>query len=173
MNKYSTRMIVIHWLTLVLLIAAWFLGDAVHDARKAEGATIAGYLAHAIVGAAVMLLALGRLYFRNKDGVPLPLGDTPADKVAKLVHYLLYGVLILLPFSGTMQVLTSDVSKALAAGDAALLPAKFDGVPAHEVHETLVFVLIVLVAIHVLGALKHQFVLKDNLMDRMSPKDKQ
>jgi cytochrome b561 len=65
-------------------------------------------------------------------------------------------------------VLTSDVGKAIAAGDAALLPVKFDGVAAHEVHEVLVTVLIVLVAVHVLGALKHQFLMKDSLMERMS-----
>jgi cytochrome b561 len=168
MEKYSNRIIITHWLTLALLIAAWFLGDAVHDARKAEGATIAGYLAHAIVGAAVLLLTFARLAFRSKDGVPPAMGDTPMDKVAKGIHYALYAVLILLPVSGMMQVLTSDVGKAIGAGDAALLPAKFEGVVAHEVHEVLVTVMIVLVAVHVLGALKHQFVMKDNIMDRMS-----
>jgi cytochrome b561 len=68
--------------------------------------------------------------------------------------------------------LTSDVGKALLSGDAALLPAKFDGVPAHEVHEILVTVLIALVAVHVLGALKHQFIMKDGLLERMSLKRK-
>jgi len=81
-------------------------------------------------------------------------------------------VLVLLPVSGVMQVATSDVSKALMAGDAALLPQKFTGVPAHEVHEMLVTVLIVLVVVHVLGAIKHQLIDKDNLMERMSLRKK-
>lgn len=172
MEKYSNRIIIIHWLTLALLAAAWFLGEGVHDARHDGGATIAGYLTHSLAGATVLLLMLARLVFRKADGVPPAMGDTPADKVAKGIHYMLYAVLALLPVSGMMQILTSDVGKAIAAGDAALLPAKFDGVAAHGVHEALVTVLIVLVAVHVLGALKHQFVMKDNIMDRILLRNK-
>jgi cytochrome b561 len=172
MSKYSNRMIITHWLTLVLLVAAWYLGDVVNEARHEGAATVAGYLIHAVVGAAVLLLTLARLMFRSKDGVPAPLGDTPMDKMAKGIQHLIYLLLILIPVSGSMQVLTSDVGQALIAGDAALLPAKFEGVIAHEVHEVLVNVLIVLVIVHVLGALKHQFVMKDNIMDRMSLRNK-
>ena len=167
MTQYSKRMVVTHWLTLVLLIAAWFLGDAVNEARKEEGATLLGYAVHGLVGGAVLLLTLARFYFRSQDGVPPPLGVTLLDKVAKGIHYALYAALILVPLSGTMQVLTSDVSAALTAWDASLLPKKFTGVTAHEVHEILVNVLIVLAVVHVLGALKHQFISKDGIMERM------
>ena len=172
MEKYSKRIIIIHWLTLALLVAAWFLGDSVNDARHVGGATIAGYMVHSLVGGAVLLLTLLRLAFRRTDGIPPAMGDTPLDKVAKGVHHLLYALLIVLPLSGIMQVLTSDIGKALMAGDASLLPKKFEGVPAHGVHEILVTVLIVVAVVHVLGALKHQFVTKDNIMARMSLRDK-
>lgn len=172
MEKYSKRIIIIHWLTLALLVAAWFLGESVNEARHEGGATFAGYVVHSMVGGAVLLLTLLRLAFRRTDGVPPALGDTLLDKVAKGVHHLLYLLLILLPLSGTMQVLTSDVGKALMAGDTSLLPKKFEGVPAHQAHEILVTVLIAVVVVHVLGALKHQFVTKDNIMARMSLRDK-
>lgn len=172
MKKYSKRSIIVHWLTLVLLVAAWFLGDSASDARHGEGATIAGYMVHILVGGTVLLLTLMRIIFRRADGIPPPMGDTPMDKVAKGIHHVLYLLLFVLPLSGIMQVLTSDVGKALLAGDASLLPKKFEGVPAHGVHEILVNVLIVVVVVHVLGALKHQFVMKDNIMDRMSLRDK-
>lgn len=168
MEKYSKRIIIIHWLTLALLVVAWFLGDSVNDARHEGGATIAGYMVHSIVGGAVLLLTLLRMVYRRTDGIPPPLGDSLLDKVAKGVHHLLYVLLILLPLSGIMQVLTSDVGKALKAGDASLLPKKFEGVAAHGAHEILVNVLIAVVVLHVLGALKHQFVTKDNIMARMS-----
>lgn len=168
MTQYSKRMVIVHWLTLALLIAAWFLGDTVHDARKEDGATLLGYAAHGLAGGAVLLFTLARLYFRNKDGVPPPIGDTLMDKVAKSIHYALYAALILVPVSGVMQIATSDVYGALTAWDASLLPRKFTGVTAHEVHEVLVNVLIVLGVVHVLGALKHQFIAKDGIMERMS-----
>lgn len=168
MTQYSKRMVIVHWLTLALLIAAWFLGESVHDARQDEVATLTGYIVHASVGGTILLLLLARLYFLRKDGTPPAMGDTPLDKAAKGVHYLLYTLLVLLPVSGMMQIVTSDVGKALLAGDAAMLPKKFEGVVAHEVHETLVTVLVVLVVLHILGAIKHQFITKDGLMERMS-----
>lgn len=172
MKQYSKRMVIVHWLTLALLIAAWLLGESVSDARHTEGATIAGYIIHALVGGSVMLLVLARLFFRSKDGTPPAPGTGPMDKVASAVHYLLYALLVFVPFSGMMQVITSDVGKALLAGDAAMLPKKFEGVVAHGMHELLVNVLIVVVVVHLLGALKHQFILKDGLMSRMSLRKK-
>lgn len=168
MTQYSKRMAIIHWLTLVLLVVAWFLGDALSDARHEGNATLAGYLIHALVGDAVLLLALLRLYFRRKDGTPAAVGSGVMDKVATGVHHLLYTILILLPVTGIMIIITSKVGSALMAGDAGLLPKKFTGVLAHNAHEVLVSALIVIVVVHVLGAIKHQFILKDGLMSRMS-----
>lgn len=168
MTQYSKRMVLIHWLTLALLVAAWWLGDALDDARHDGNATLAGYIAHALVGDAVLLLTLLRLYFRRKDGTPKPLGTTMMDKVATGVHHSLYSVLVLLPITGVVTIATSDVGRALLAGDASLLPKKFTGVFAHNVHEVLVSVLIALVAVHLLGAIKHHFILKDGLLSRMS-----
>jgi len=172
MTQYSKRMVIVHWLTLALLIAAYFLGEIAHDARHDGGATINQYLLHIMMGASVLILTLGRLMARKLDGVPPAAGNTPMDKLAKGIHHLLYLLLILLPFSGSMQVLTSDVGKALWANDATMLPEKFSGVIAHEVHEVMVQVLMVVIVLHILGALKHQFIMKDGLMDRMSLKRK-
>lgn len=172
MEKYSKRIVITHWLTLVLLVAAWLLGDKLSEARHEGAATISAYVIHLLVGAVILLFTIARLAFRRKDGVPPAMGNTPMDKAAKGIHHLLYTLLFLIPVSGVAQVLGSDVGKALLAGDATLLPAKFNGLFAHEAHEVLVNVLIVLVVIHVLGALKHQFVMKDNIMDRMSLRKK-
>jgi cytochrome b561 len=80
----------------------------------------------------------------------------------------------LIPVSGLVTVLTSDVLKGLLAGDANLLPKEdgFKHVFAHEVHEVLVTVLIVLVSLHVLAAVKHQFIDKDGLLNRMKLRKK-
>ena len=168
MTQYSKRMVIVHWLTLALVVAAWFLGDAVNEARHEGNATLMGYAAHMLVGGTILLLILARLYFRSKDGTPQPAGQSLMDKVAKGIHHGLYAVLVLLPASGIMQAATSKVCDALRAWDASLLPAKFEGVPAHGVHEILVTVLIVLAVVHILGAIKHQFIMKDGLMERMS-----
>jgi cytochrome b561 len=169
MNQYSKRMVIVHWFTLVFLIAAWFLGDSLAEATDESKATLSGYFIHMFVGGTVLLLTALRLYFRLNDWLPAPVGDTAMDKLAKGVHVLLYMVLFVLPVSGIAILITSKAGPALWAGDANMLPKEHDfhNVFAHEVHEQLVNVLIVLVVIHILGAIKHQFIMKDGLMERM------
>jgi cytochrome b561 len=169
MTQYSKRMVIAHWLTLALLIPAWYLGDSLADATDESKATLTGYIVHIAVGGTVLLLTLFRFFFRRNDGIPAPVGDTTMDKLAKGVHYLLYTVLFVLPVSGVVILLTSKAGPALLAFDANMLPKEHDyeRVFAHEVHEQLVNLLIVLVVIHILGAIKHQFISKDGLMKRM------
>ncbi|MGB8078278.1 MAG: cytochrome b/b6 domain-containing protein, partial [Gallionella sp.] len=122
MTQYSKRIVIVHWLTLALLIAAWYLGDSLGDATDESKATLAGYLVHIAAGATVLLLTLFRFYFRRNDGIPAPVGDTPMDKLAKGVHYLLYAALFVLPLSGVVILFTSKAGPALLAFDANMLP---------------------------------------------------
>ena len=171
MTQYSKRMVIVHWLTLALLIVAWYLGDSLADMTDESKATLAGYLIHMAVGASVLVLVLSQLLFRRTDGTPPKLNDKPVfQTAAKGVQHLMYAVLFLLPVSGIMTVITSTAGKALLAADASLLPKEhgYHNVFAHEVHEQLVNVLIALAVLHLLGALKHQFIMKDGLMERMS-----
>lgn len=170
MTQYSKRMVIVHWLTLALLIAAWYLGDSLGEATDDSKATLAGYFVHIAVGGTILLLAFSQLFFRRKDGTPPLVDDKPIYQiVAKGVQYLLYTVLFVLPVSGITILLTSKAGPALLALDANLLPKEhgYRGVFAHEVHEQLVNVLIVLAVLHILGAIKHQFIMKDGLMERM------
>ena len=56
--------------------------------------------------------------------------------------------------------------EVLKKGDPSLLP-DFEKVGAREVHEILVSVMLLLVIFHVVAALYHQFIVKDNLMRRI------
>ncbi|MEO8332975.1 MAG: cytochrome b/b6 domain-containing protein [Gallionella sp.] len=175
MTQYSKRMVIVHWLTLALLVAGWFLGDELAEATDESKATLAGYIVHALVGGAILLLAVAQLLFRRKDGVPPLLADTPMFQVvAKGVHYLLYTVLFLLPVTGVVTIITSDAGQALLSWNASLLPKEhgYEHVFAHEVHEQLFNVLIVLAVVHILGAIKHQFIMKDGVMSRMALRKK-
>lgn len=169
-EPYSKRMVIIHWLTLALLIVAWYLGDALVDARVEKDATLIGYFAHALMGGAILLLTILRMTFRGVDGTPPPVGNSVMDIVARGVHHGLYVLLILLSITGFMTLLTSTVGMALVTNAAILLPAEYTGpsVIPHTVHEILVTVMMVVVLVHILGAIKHQFIMKDGLMKRMS-----
>lgn len=156
-------------MTLVLLAFAWFIGNNLADATDESRATLTGYIAHAFVGGTILILTVVRLFCCIKEGSPPALSETFIDKVAKGIIYAFYFVLFVLPVSGMVTIITSDAWKAILAGDANMLPKEngYETIFIHNLHEILVTVLIVLVALHLLGAIKHQFIMKDGLMKRM------
>lgn len=152
---YSRAQIVAHWATAVLIAAQFVLNDAIGEAWEAveHGAEIAFnplVAAHVFGGMAVLALALLRLGLRFGQGVPpAPAGDPPLQRLAAhLVHLGLYALMIVVPVAGGM--------------------AWFGGIEAMaEVHEALTTLVLLLVGLHVVAALYHQFWLKDGLLARM------
>lgn len=169
-EPYSKRMVMMHWLTLALLVIAWYLGDTLVDERNEKSATMAGYLVHALVGGSVLVVTAMRMIYRSVDRMPKPVSDSLMDMVAREVHHGLYLLLVLLPLTGFMTLLTSPVGEALVTVNAKLLPEKYTGPSAisHVTHDVLMTALMVVVAIHILGVIWHQFIRKDGLMRRMS-----
>lgn len=169
-EPYSKRMVMIHWLTLALLVIAWYLGDTLVDERNAKSATLSGYLVHALVGGSVLMVTAMRMIYRSVDRMPQPVSNSLLDMLARGVHHLLYLLLVLLPLTGFMTLLMSRVGEALVTVNAKLLPEKFTGpsVISHVAHDILMTVLMGVVAVHILGAAWHQFIRKDGLIRRMS-----
>jgi cytochrome b561 len=169
-EPYSKRMVVIHWLTLALLVIAWYLGDTLVDERNERSATLAGYLVHALVGGSVLMVTAMRMIYRSVDRMPQLASNSLMNMMAIGIQHWLYLLLVLIPLTGFMTLLTSRVGEALVTVNAKLLPEKFTGpsVISNVSHDLLMTVLMVVVAIHVLGAAWHQFIMKDGLMRRMS-----
>lgn len=167
-KQYSRRMVTIHWLTLAMFIVVWYLGDILVGARDEHTATMIGYLVHVLLGFAVLLLTALRMNYRNVDGVPAT-GESLMDMASRVVHHGLYFLLILVSITGFMTMLTSGVGEALVTVNPGALTEEFTGpgIIPHAVHETLVNVIIAAIVVHVLGAVVHQFFIKDNLMRRI------
>ena len=152
---YSFTQIALHWAVLLLLIPQFFLHDAIAHAWREVmrgGTPDADPLIaqHVVVGILLLALVLWRILLRVTRGAP----EQPAEEppllrfAARAAHGLLYLLLLLIPVSG--------------------LAAWFGGVEtAAFVHETMFNLLVLIVILHVGGALYHQFVLKTNLLDRM------
>ncbi len=151
---YSRAQIALHWGIFALMGVSFFshegMKEAFRAALKGEEAGGAAAVVHRLVGIAILILALARIVLRLRRGAPaLPPGGHPLlSLAAKVTHLALYALMIAIP----------------ASGMAAWLGASRD---IGEVHETLFGLLFVLVGLHVVAALFHQFVLKDGLMQRM------
>lgn len=153
---YTATQITLHWLIVVLVFFQLIFGESMSSAFRAAfrgtavdptDASLA--TAHIWVGFAVLFLALLRLALRLKAGAPpAPEGESPLLALAaKLTHALFYLLLILVPVSGIV--------------------AYYWYRGAGEIHELGKPAFILLIALHVIAALWHQFYLRDGLLMRM------
>ena len=151
---YSRLQITLHWLVFALIAKQYLFKNAISAAwdRITDGVET-GFdplvLAHVAGGALVMIFALWRLALRGRRGVPPAIEATKLQGIlAKLTHIGLYALMILMPLSGSVAWF-GDV-EAAAQG-----------------HNVMKVILLALVALHVVGALYHQFVLRDGTLARM------
>ncbi len=163
----------LHWLIVVLIIVQVTL--ATIAAELPIGVQkIAMYARHKSVGITILALAVLRLAWRwTNPRPPLPGTLKPYERgLAGFTHAALYALLFLMPFTGWMM--TSARGFPVSWFGFFQLP---DFVPKNhqlyevmkQTHDTLAFVLYAIVALHVIAALKHHFVLKDDVLRRMLP----
>ncbi|MGV6812709.1 MAG: cytochrome b [Brevirhabdus sp.] len=152
---YSRTQIMLHWLMAALITLQFILHEPIAQAWEAfeQGREVAFnplIAQHVFGGLLVLLLVVWRLSIRLRRGAPPPPEqEHPVLKMAAHgTHWLLYALMFLMPVSGA------------AAWFGAVQAAA-------EAHEVMKFVLLLLVALHVAGALMHRFVLKTAVMQRM------
>lgn len=152
---YSATQIRLHWLVFLLLIVQYVFHEAIVESRETiskgmEAEFNPMTMSHVVIGGLIFLIVAWRLALRFTRGAPPAPEKEPAilKLLAVATHLLLYALLILLPISGAV--------------------AWFGGVEAAAAgHSVMRIALLALVALHVAGALYHQFVLKTDVLMRM------
>lgn len=172
-NRYSTVSLVFHW-GLALLVLTQVLLITAHEA--AEGPMSRELVQiHKALGMAVLVLTLARIGWRIANpALPSPAGTPPWQAfAAKATHVLFYVLLIGIPLMGWAASSAGgrDINW-FGLFNWPLLPVPQSRELAGtlmDVHRAGVKALYVLLALHVLAALKHQFVDRDNVLHRMIP----
>ena len=163
----------LHWLTLVLLIGAFTLAISMvnmpFSPRKLEF-----YSWHKWVGVTIFLVVLLRLAWRFVNPVPPQSESMPRwqRRLAGLSHATLYAILIVMPVTG--WIMSSALNLPVVYLGVIHIPSPFGvdralGEAMKIVHLSLAVALLVLIAIHVLAALYHHLVLRDDVLRRMLP----
>jgi cytochrome b561 len=179
--RYGGVAQLLHWSIVLLIIAQYVLAELAEEAGADKAAHPAAALAqfallarHKSVGLTILGLAVIRLVWRFISPPPGFPPSMPRWQVvaAKLTHYGFYVVLFAMPVSG------------LVMSAAANYPVSYFGwftMPdlvspndtlkeqMEEVHETLFVVLLTLASLHIIAALKHQFIDRDDVLRRMLP----
>lgn len=174
MHRYTTPAIVLHWLIALLIIGAFTMGLVMTDIPGLTPTKLKYYSWHKWAGVTVLGLATLRLLWRLAQQPPAYAGAMPAWQrgAAHGLHWLLYLLMFAVPLSGYFYSLASNIPVVYFG--IVQLPVLIGPDPAlkavlKDVHYWLNMLLAGLVALHVLAALKHLFVDRDGVMQRMLP----
>ena len=155
MEKYSKMQVFLHWATFILVLFQFLSPSGIGEVFKLrlenkdfEVGALASL--HMAVGTLIILFIFSRVWMRLSNLVPQDQNDGQRSLkfLARIVHFSMYGVLLLLPVSGGIAWFQLSID-------------------ARNVHEFLSPVLLILVLIHVLASLVHHFIGKHSIFKRM------
>jgi cytochrome b561 len=164
-----------HWIIVLLILCLAIVGLTMGELPKTPKYFWV-YTGHKSTGLLVLALVIARLGWRWYAGKPQPVPGTPTwqERIATITHWLLYGLILLMPLSGWLYDSASglrpfrwyglfDVPK-LSPPDEALRNL------AHEAHEWGFWVLLALVVAHAGAAFYHHYFQRDATLVRMLPR---
>lgn len=163
----------LHWAVVALIVTQFVLASIAEDLPIGlkKLSVIAN---HKSFGITILALALVRLVWRRLSrGPALPEGMSRLERIAaNASHHLLYGLLFAVPLVGWAMSSAKNYSVSwfnlvplpnlVAPNDALFEVLK-------ETHELLAWLLAAVAIVHALAALRHHFLLKDDVLRRMLP----
>ena len=162
----------LHWAVALIIMTMLTFGQGFDDIAQ-EDELLFSLTAHSTLGFTVIGLIVLRILWRLGHKPPA-LPDSVSDQqktAAKWSHILLYALMVTVPLTGIYVASTNelpvmpygafDVREAFAF----LGAVDFDG--RRAIHEFSTWLLISLLAVHIMASLFHQFVQKDGVLRRM------
>ncbi|MGH6664682.1 MAG: cytochrome b [Pseudolabrys sp.] len=163
----------LHWLIVALLIAQFiFAWTMPHIGRNTPVTTLISL--HFTFGIIILAVAIVRLAWRATHGEPAPLDGVPPWQTAsaRVVHWLLYVLLFVIPILGWINASWRGMPIVMFGLELPKLVATrasgwgWTG----DIHTLLAYyVMLTLVGLHVLAALYHYFWRRDAVLQRMLP----
>lgn len=194
-QRYSKVAILLHWLIALAIFGmfalGWYMSELPKDGPKqmafdlfdlgiyqwslAEEASPRTFYfnLHKSLGVTLLALILFRLFWRITHRPPAMLTTYKAweRKLATGAHHLLYLLMVAMPLTGLIMAVNSKYGVKwfgldfIAGLDNSAMRDLFK-----EAHEVVGFLMLILIMLHIVGALKHKLIDKDETMERMSLK---
>ena len=174
-QRYNSVSRLLHWLIAGLIVSQYVLAKLAEIAEEQNQLVQQlGLLAnHKSVGMTVLVLAVIRLLWRLTHRPPALPRTMPnwQKRISTITHLLIYALIFTVPLSGWLM--SSGTAYSVSWFNLFAFPdliAPNEGLAAvfHEMHHILVKMLAAVVVLHILAALKHQFIDKDSVMGRMA-----
>lgn len=185
-THYGSVAMFFHWTIALLIIINICLGlflPDLHGGASANPNLFAQWQIHKSIGLTVLSLSVLRVLWRLINPVPpLPATMNAGLKfLARATQFILYVLIVAIPLSGWIMASASRLGIATPyffLFDWPNLPF-FNGMDVHarveaheqweDIHAALAWSAIVLIPLHVAGALYHQFIRRDGVMKQMLP----
>ena len=184
-KRYSAVAMALHWLIAAALAFQMGLGGALEDLTPQTGLFAAAQL-HKSIGISILLLSLLRLGWRWYKPPPAALPDSRINhRLAHLVHIGLYAFMVGAPLSGWLLVSSSKLGIDTYLFSSLFSSLYWPHIPfiggleapvkaainaaAGQAHHYLGWMGLALFALHIIGALRHQFIKGEPLLARIWP----
>lgn len=192
-SRYTKTAVVLHWLIAIFIFSmfalGWYMSELPKEAPKqmaydlfdlgiytwqlAEEASPRTFYfnLHKSLGVSIFALIMIRILWRLTHTPPALLASYKAweRKLATGTHHVLYLLMVALPLSG---IIMSTYSKYGIKWFGIPFIKGLDNTPMREafteVHEVIGVIILLVIILHILGALKHKIVDKDDTLKRMS-----
>lgn len=170
-REWGIPSIVLHWLLAVGILAMVGIGLYMVEMPNSM-AKLRMYALHKSIGLTILALVVLRLAWRLYAGAPAPEPGTPRwqQHAATATHWMLYGLMLLMPISG--WVFNSASNFPLQWFGLFNLPALVQPDPelkdlARAVHRWGYYLVCALVLVHAGAAIKHHVFNRDRTLLRM------
>lgn len=154
-DRYNRSQLIAHWLVVVFVLMQFVSSGRMGSAfqRGVETGALpasGGVVVHGLFGSLVLGLMLWRVMLRLRHGAPPPSDaePRPIQFLSRANHFAFYGVLIAMPLAGYAALLTFNPVLG-------------------SIHATLSTLLLLVIALHIAGALAHVFYFKSDAYKRM------
>lgn len=173
MSRYRPIQRHLHWIIFGLVVVVYVLINLHHATSHESPWHEVTEHAHMVAGVLVLLLVLPRLWARRKYGAP-PFEPTLARWVrgfARITHWALYAFLLVQPLLGLTTVEVAGGSVHLFG--VTLIPALVShpdpdlANAIFQYHALIGTTFYWIIGLHIVAALWHQFLRRDNTMKRM------
>lgn len=169
-QKYGLIIKLVHWFSALMIIGLYIMGKWMEDLDYySEWYQTAPYW-HKSIGIILLGITIYRLYLKFTSVAPQAIITLTQQRMASITHYLIYLCLFITMFSGYLLAATDG--NDIAVFNWFVIPSVGQLINhqediAGEIHELASNAVILLVIIHVAGALKHHFIDKDKTLSRM------
>ncbi|MFT4732538.1 MAG: cytochrome b561 [Gammaproteobacteria bacterium] len=170
-SRYNNALIIVHWLTFMLIVLSYASIEGREFFERGTQMRDNAKYTHFVIGLSILLTTFARIIFRLTSQVPASLSSSPKwiTKVSKFGHFVIYLFLLVMPILGWLIISAEGKSVDIFGMTVPLLIGEDHELAKslEEIHETIGTFGYALLAGHILMALYHQYILKQQLFNRM------